>query len=472
MMTSRRSVLAIAFVLGACTTAPESTAPDLDTRADAIRNGTREPQVLPLSPGQVLAVGWLQSRRSGPFCTATLIAPGLVATARHCTADRTEGRFYFGVGLNPWEPDGIFEVAVKYEHPSVDAAFLELAENVTDTLPDIVPIRANDTAIDSTLVGREVEAAGYGETYDQTRFGRYFAVVQLVNVSRREIVVDGRGQQGICFGDSGGPVMTLGDDGEPVVLGVESWGDPSCVGIDHLTRLDPILDWLDSERVARRAPCESELDALGECNGQTARWCEDGRVLERDCEANGQLCGWIDDDLGFACSDASACGEVNALGVCDGDVILRCRNSILVPDDCGARGMLCEHSGRSPRCVEDPNAPDPIEPVPSPDEPVPSPDDDGEDDKPVDLPGDLDLPAPIDVSPDAPSPSDDIDETDDDAPAADLDDSDDVLDPPTGTETARSTGSGGGCTVATGPVGLDAAWLGLIGLALIRRRRS
>jgi len=37
-------------------------------------------------------------------------------------------------------------------------------------------------------------------------------------------------------------------------------------------------------------PCMG-LDFAGECRGDTARWCENGRVEEVDCEALGRVCG-------------------------------------------------------------------------------------------------------------------------------------------------------------------------------------
>jgi len=49
-------------------------------------------------------------------------------------------------------------------------------------------------------------------------------------------------------------------------------------------------------------PC-AELDYLGECDADIARWCEDGEYYERDCTAAGQRCGWIDDTTGYYCGD-------------------------------------------------------------------------------------------------------------------------------------------------------------------------
>lgn len=50
-------------------------------------------------------------------------------------------------------------------------------------------------------------------------------------------------------------------------------------------------------------PCGG-LDYLGECVGDVARWCSDGTtVAERDCAAEGRVCRWIDDQVGYYCTD-------------------------------------------------------------------------------------------------------------------------------------------------------------------------
>ena len=152
----------------------------------------------------------------------------------------------FGMGLLPRDPVGTFPVESIHIHPFLDAAILILRDDVLETLPEVRPIPFNRTALDQSYVGNEVEAAGYGETSDRTRSGRYFAVVELAAVTPSEVIVNGRGRQGLCFGDSGGPVMAMLDGENTVVLGVESWGDPSCVGVDHLIRLDAIAPWIDS----------------------------------------------------------------------------------------------------------------------------------------------------------------------------------------------------------------------------------
>ena len=220
------------------------------------------------------------------------MAPRVVATARHCIDGRRQGTLGFGVGLLPSQPEASFQVISAYAHPERDAALLFLAEDAVARLPELEPIPMNRSTLEQALVGREVEAAGYGETYDR-RSGRYFAAVELSAITPSEVIVDGRGEQGICFGDSGGPVMMNLEPDGLVVLGVESWGDPSCVGIDHLIRLDALSEWIDETTAEALRPPDVECDGLppeGRCTDGRLEICESGRFREVDCAASGLEC--------------------------------------------------------------------------------------------------------------------------------------------------------------------------------------
>ena len=370
-MCVRRFCLGLCLLALGCAESEIPTGPagnGYGQHSQAIRNGTREPQVLPLTDGQKLAIGWLHppGDAGSNFCTGTLVAPRVVATARHCIEGGGRRGVHFGVGLLPSDPIHSFAVEDVHINNNVDAAILILAENATEVLPEIVPIRFNRDAPNQTMVGREVEAAGYGETYDANRSGRYFAVVQLTRVTNTEVIVDGRGQQGICFGDSGGPVMTLNEGGEPVVLGVESWGDPSCFGVDHLTRLDQIADWIDGlTGLSPEAPepC-GDVTAEGECNGETYEWCQDDRLRRRDCAIASLECR-APGDLDGGCFEPDPCEGITSAGVCDGDTVVRCRFGSLVREHCADTDESCQSDQGGAFCiaVEDEPTPDVMDPT-------------------------------------------------------------------------------------------------------------
>lgn len=315
------------------------------TAAQPIVNGTRDPQAVPLTDSQIMALGWLHpaGAPSQAFCTATLVAPDLVVTARHCTFGASGGQISFGVGRNPDDPDAVFGSSAIYPNRRADAALIVLNEDATAGDVAITPIPVNPNPVDESVVGRAVQVGGYGDTYDPLTDGRWFATVYVYQVGDEEIIVDGRGEQGICYGDSGGPLIDLDADGNPVVLAVESWGDETCVDIDHMTRLDPLYDdWvgpiLDGE--VPEDPCDG-LDRTGRCDGDLLEWCGRNELRQTDCAELGTVCTYVEDAGRYAC----ACGDVDFEGRCAGDVLEYCDDGRLRQINCGVRGLTCGFSG-------------------------------------------------------------------------------------------------------------------------------
>ena len=379
--SAARSAFAISLLLlvSASVAACEGSPPigPLEGRELPIYYGTRAPEAVEMTDGQILALGWLHWRGSpsNVFCTATLIAPRVVITAQHCF----QGVSYlsqvgFGVGPDEWDPVATFSLADVTLHSQVDAAVVVLSEDATTRVPGLQPIPVRSSSPQS-LVGTWVQVGGYGETHDGSR-GQYFASVMLDRVGSSYLEVDGRGQQGLCFGDSGGPVFGPG----PVVMGVESAGDSSCVGQDSMTRLDVLRDWIedaggsldpgpDPDPDPNPTGC-GELDYLGRCDGTVAEWCERDQIARHDCADEGKSCGYVDNQVGYYCVDGPApdpCGGVDPLGQCDGDVARWCENGQLRSRDCGAEGYACawvdDETGYF--CVERTVGPDP-DPDPDP----------------------------------------------------------------------------------------------------------
>lgn len=319
----------LSALVALCAVLPDARAQaPVEQTAHFIRNGTRAPQIVPLTPGQQLAIGFLftPGNPSNPFCTGTLVAPRVVVTASHCTRGMGPEALGFGIGVDPNAPAALFTLVqvAEFTDPDIDAALLFLERDAVADVPDVEPLPVNRTSLDGadgeSLIGRQVEVAGYGQTGEATS-GRFFASVRLVELDPEFVVVDGEGLQGLCFGDSGGPVITLNAAGAPVVLGVEHGGDDSCVGRDYLTRLDPLGDWLMAAVAATEplveagGPCAG-LTFRGRCTGNTAEWCDEGgQVAKVDCGVHGRGCGFIDDETGYYCNAEPAC-ELGTDGRC------------------------------------------------------------------------------------------------------------------------------------------------------------
>jgi hypothetical protein len=334
--------------------APGDPAPlSTEVAAAAIRNGQRLPRVVPLTDGQQLAVGWLHDPLApeAAFCTGTLIEPRVVVTARHCTAGVDSTGIGFGVGMMPSAPEHTWAVESIAEHPDEDVALLVLERAATTDVPALQPLPINRRPLTAQDTGGEVEAAGYGDTLDPTRTGRYFAVLLFAGVDESYVLVDGRQREGLCFGDSGGPVFDVDPSGAPIILGVEHGGEESCVGRDQLTRLDRVQGWIDGMIAAlpEGEPCGAE-SYLGHCEGDVAVWCHDNGLLARlDCAAEGRVCAYVDEETGYYCKSADACG--GAATGCNGNVRIFCREGLLYQEDCGLSNGTCSVDAGGPICL-------------------------------------------------------------------------------------------------------------------------
>lgn len=392
----------------ACQTIEDDSLSGIDRSVEPIVNGTRDPQAVPLSDSQIMAIGWLHpyGRPSGNFCTGTLVTPELVITAAHCTYGVSAGEISFGIGLDPANPEATFVSAGVYRHPAVDAAMILLDEDATAAGVDITPIPINQAAVSGSAIGRAVQAGGYGNTRDPDREGRWFATVYIDQVTYEDIYVDGRGKQGLCYGDSGSGLIDLDSEGNPVVLAVESGGDDSCVDIDYMTRLDTIYEaWITpilngeypvdpcedlgregrcADNVAewcprgllRQADCTvlgteciyvpeadrhgcscDRIGDLGWCNGDIAEFCWEGRIVQMNCAMRGYDCGYVDEEAGYYCVENAVCRPEDQPGRCEDDTAISCSEGRTTREICHADDLVCVETEDGAECVDpDPGA--------------------------------------------------------------------------------------------------------------------
>lgn len=304
------------FTLGmaACTQLPtEAPAPPAEATQQEVVAGeaARSEDVRFMAALFINGVFWDGTRDAGLGCGGTLIAPDLVLTAGHCLvgtppyvvtvgngkrrlSDHLDDNNRFILG-----PDGA-AVARYWLHPSYDnndanhdVALIKLAR----------PLRGQPLAfIDSERAERRLAppgttatVVGWGATDkraytypDDLRRGSV-PVVDRATCARKadelgwsftdQMSCAGGGRVDTCSGDSGGPLLVRGPDGQPVIAGITSFGllaDGAC-GIrnepGYYGRLATLGGWVrDCAADARR--CTGGSASSCRLDG----YCENGTV--------------------------------------------------------------------------------------------------------------------------------------------------------------------------------------------------
>ncbi len=368
--------------------------------------GSTTPEYVPLTAAEQQAVVGLGFGANQPAnCSGTLVKSEWVLTAQHCTNSTSANNTYVLFGPDDRNPDLRVQVAEVIAHPSHDMALLRLTQKPADSI-DVTPIPVWTGDFSNSDPGRIMEQAGYGRTESGSGEGRRFVaeVLHGFEDNGNLHVVNGEGQHGVCFGDSGGPSMLVTDAGHVAVAGVLSWGDPSCVGYDRYARTDRFKSWIEQhmgpleeelgprscddlpetgrcdtnqERVYRcvddvlevevcsqgtycgfdasnnRWDCvtadEDACEGLtfqGECaaNGDLA-WCEEGVIRERPCGQCGERCAWQSALIGNACEE-DPCQGITYEGYCNGETVVWCENGDTLRErDCAAQSESCRYLG-------------------------------------------------------------------------------------------------------------------------------
>lgn len=135
---------------------------------------------------------------TGPFCTATLIAPTLVVSARHCIHGPSifRGEVTFRIGQDANAPEKEVQV-VAAAKPDLDAggwigigsdvAVFQLGEAITD----VAPMKIANAPLAKTDVGRRSIVVGYGrQSQDKLAEQGVYGTRKVGNMTLR--AVDGR----------------------------------------------------------------------------------------------------------------------------------------------------------------------------------------------------------------------------------------------------------------------------------------
>ncbi len=277
-------------------------------------------------------------------CTATLIAPRTLLTAAHCV-DRASIVATNGPRRDLAGDAGPFiAVEVLPYAQALDGGTADLALVLLDRAPAVRP-RAWEWWGPPPALTSLVRHVGYGRQDDGSTGERRSVRTPVSGATEARtvglVLLTGSPGKGLCYGDSGGPVLSGPDGGERVVA-VQSFITQACgEGMSSSVLLFPYRDFIE-RWLARNEPPQCARD--GRCVPGCEREDPDCRcgadgVCQPTCPQN---------------DDPDCPGECRTDGVCTSRA-----ECPMGDDDCIADGQPCLGAGQcgGRRCVNDPQNP-------------------------------------------------------------------------------------------------------------------
>ena len=234
--------------------------------------GVPLPEPSPILGGDLVApCGFPTTVSVGGFCTGTLVHPRVVVYAAHCGDEVPWIRFGDRVDTPGLEvvPEMCATNPIGEYGFGTDAAFCRLAEPV-EGIPIAPPLMGCEAEA-ALQVGQAVTVVGFGLSDDvETPSGVKRRLDTTINSLSWDEVFIGGVDEGVCYGDSGGPTYVQLEGGEWRSFGITSWGQPGCGYGGYLSTIVHNIEWIEGTAAVDITPCHDGLgnwDRGPDCTG-------------------------------------------------------------------------------------------------------------------------------------------------------------------------------------------------------------